>query len=122
MIDYFIISRKLVPLVNLLSAVFDTPWGPHFGIMLTLNARPGEVFQRVLVKPSLPREAIEMQKPQPMKKKPNIECKIERKKARAAEEAKEMEKQQENCAKWEKIFANIPLVETKFSKEDPLQK
>ena len=87
MIDYFIISQTMVPLVRLLCAVFDTPWGPHFGLMLTLNARPGEVFQRILVKPTLPKGAIEMQKPQPMKKQQSIECNINRNKATAEEEA-----------------------------------
>ena len=47
MIDYFIISKNLVPLVRQLVAVFDVPWGPHFGLSLTLNARPSEVLQRI---------------------------------------------------------------------------
>ena len=70
MIDYFILSKKLVPLIRYVGAVFDTPWGPHFGLSLTLNAKPTEIFQRILIKPSMPKGAIEMQKPKPLKKKP----------------------------------------------------
>ena len=69
MIDYFIISKKLVPLVRLLVAVFDVPWGPHFGLTLTLYAKPSEVWQRILIQPSMPKGVIEMQTPKAIKKK-----------------------------------------------------
>ena len=119
MIDYFIISKKLVPFVRYICAVFETPWGPHFG--LTLHAKPSEILQRILIKPSMPKGAIEMQKPKPLKKKPFIESKVERQKNRCEEAAKEMQEQQGNREQWENIFVNTPLVETNFSTRDPLQ-
>ena len=87
---YFIISKKLVPLIRYVGAVFDTPWGPHFGLSLTLNAKPSEVLQRILIKPSMPKEAIEMTRPKAPIKKEVIKCKIARAKTRTEEAAKKI--------------------------------
>ena len=122
MIDYFIMSKNLVPLVRQLVAVFDVPWGPHFGLSLTLHARPSEVWQRILIKPTLPINAIEMQKPKVAKKKAVIECKIERQKARSEEAANVMEEQKANGARWEEISNNTKAEEIQLSQRDPLQK
>ena len=56
-----------------------------------------------------------------MEKKPRIECKIERQKAKSEETAAEMSRQQANGEIWENIFAKTPLEETKLVKDDPLQ-
>ena len=122
MIDYFIISKNLVPLVRQLVAVFDVPWGPHFGLSLTLNARPSEVWQIILIKPTLPANVIEMQKPKVVKKKVVIECKIERQKARSEEAATVIEEQKANEDRWKGISNNTEADEMKLSQRDPLQK
>ena len=36
MIDYVIISKALLPLIRSLHAVMNAPWGPHFGLALSL--------------------------------------------------------------------------------------
>ena len=87
-IDYFIISRKLMPLVRLCEAVFESPWGPHFG--LKLHAKPSEVLLRILIQPNLPKEVLEMQKPKAQTRKPVIENKIDRQKVRNEEKEEDV--------------------------------
>ena len=62
-----------------------------------------------------------MQKPKQPVKKPQISCKIERKKAKAEEAEGETLKQQAKGERWKGIFADTPLLETKLSARDPLQ-
>ena len=54
LIDYFIISKALLPLIKWILAVMDAPWSPHFGLELGLNAKPSEILLRILVKPAMP--------------------------------------------------------------------
>ena len=44
MIDYIIISKPGIALVLNLTAAFNAPWGPHFGLALTLNAKVDEIL------------------------------------------------------------------------------
>ena len=63
MIDDFIMSKPLLALVRFCGVVMDGPWGPHFGLTLTMSARPSEILLRLLVKPSLPANTFEILKP-----------------------------------------------------------
>ena len=62
-----------------------------------------------------------MQKPKQPVKKPQISCKIERKKAKAEEAEAETIKQQAKGTRWKEMFADTPLVETQLAASDPLQ-
>ena len=75
MIDYIIISKRLIPLVVHVLAVMDAPWGPHFGFSLTDFSNPDDILVRVLVKPALPNNYIELLKPKPKAKQDKIEDK-----------------------------------------------
>ena len=60
MIDYFIVSKRLIPLIMAVVAVMDAPWGPHFGLSLKLLAIPKEILLRLLVHPALPANVAEV--------------------------------------------------------------
>ena len=49
--DFAVVSGKAQPLVRGLELVTDVPWAPHFGIRLTVSARPFEVTATVLRRP-----------------------------------------------------------------------
>ena len=121
-IDYFIVSRGLVPLIRFCGAVFNAPWGPHFGLTLKLFAKPSEVLIRTLIQPTLPRGVIAMRKPKPQIKKENVECKIARREAKEKDTDIEMAKQAENAERWGRIFLETPLEATAFDAKEPLQK
>ncbi len=50
LIDYAIVSSKLLPLVRRVWADLDAPWGPHYGIHLELRGRLKEVMVDRLVR------------------------------------------------------------------------
>ena len=57
----------------------NAPWGPHFGLALTLNAKIDEILFRILVQPSVPPNVREILKPKFQGKvKPSTENKIDK--------------------------------------------
>ena len=68
MIDYIIISEIFIPLVVHVLAAMDAPWGPHFGISRKMFSNPDDILVRVLVKPALPNNYIELLKLKPKAK------------------------------------------------------
>ena len=51
-IDYSILSEALWPKVISCEVDFDTPWGPCWGLRLTLDGKLEDVWTRVLVTPT----------------------------------------------------------------------
>ena len=82
MIDYFIIPKPLLPLTKTILAIMDAPWGPHFGIELVLNATPSEILLRVLVKPSLPPNVLELLNTEVKAKRSDTKHKVAKQKER----------------------------------------
>jgi hypothetical protein len=50
LIDYFLVSRSVVPLIEACTLETDVPWYPHYGVRLKLRPHPDRVFVRTLVK------------------------------------------------------------------------
>ena len=48
LIDFFLVSHELVPLVESSVIVDNVPWGPHAGVTLVLRARPRQLELRTL--------------------------------------------------------------------------
>ena len=90
MIDYIMISKNLIPLLVHVMAVMDAPWGPHSGISLKMFSNPDDMLVRVLVKPALSKNFIELLKPKPVVKQEKIEDKSRRQKARDEDIAREV--------------------------------
>ena len=105
MIDYAIISKALLPLIRSLYAVMNAPWGPHFGLALTLNAKIDEFLLRILVQPSVPPNVLEILKPKSKgKSKPSTENKIDKIKEREQQHARNVLEQSDNAGAWCKTF------------------
>ena len=121
-IDYFIMSKPLVALVVYLGALFDVPWGPHFGLALTLYAKPDELLLRMLVKPNLPTNILEVMLPKPKVKAKPIENKILRQKARDEEHARDFAEKAEDGDRWSQQFLETPFADTELTTEDAVQK
>ncbi len=51
LIDYFIVSNCLRPCIGACKVVFDTPWGPHFGVVLQINTQLDAAIAKQLIKP-----------------------------------------------------------------------
>ena len=119
MIDDVIISKALLHLVVRLSAVMDAPWGPHFGLSLTFNAKPNDVSIRVLVQPTLPSNVVAMIDPKFKGKKAEIKDNISRHEARDAEVAKEILVQSDSAELWCGSFVAASWHDTKLDTDDP---
>ncbi len=50
LIDYAIVSNRLLPLVERVWADLDAPWGPHYGVQVSLRGRLKEVMVDRLVR------------------------------------------------------------------------
>ena len=48
-IDYFLVSTLIRPLIQKCEVVRSVPWGPHYGVKLTLNINFGSVVSRQLI-------------------------------------------------------------------------
>ena len=48
-IDYFLVSTLIRPLIQRCEIVKSVPWGPHYGVKLTLNINFGSVVSRQLI-------------------------------------------------------------------------
>ena len=51
LIDYFLVSASLRPLVQSCHVVLDTPWGPHLGVILNLSTELDKVMAWQMSKP-----------------------------------------------------------------------
>lgn len=60
LIDYFIISVRIQALIKHCRLLKDTPWGPHYGILLTINAHFDQVLAMQLTKPDKKKNDIIM--------------------------------------------------------------
>ena len=43
-LDYFVVSKGLLPALHRITSSDATPWGPHLGLTLEIRAKPREVF------------------------------------------------------------------------------
>ena len=71
-----------------LGAVFDAPWGPHFGLSITVHGNPDDILLRVLVKPTLPHNCLGLLKQKPKENQEKIADKSRRQQARDEELAR----------------------------------
>ena len=60
LIDYFIISVRIQALIKHCRLLKDTPWGPHYGILLTITAHFDQVLAMQLTKPDKKKNDIIM--------------------------------------------------------------
>ena len=125
MIGYIIISKPLIALVLNLTAVFNVPWGPHFGLALTLNAKVDEILLQMLVQPAMPPKLLEILQADAIgkpKKAAETANKIDRIKEREDHQAREILKQSDNAKEWCTNFVNTDLEATVFDESNPAQK
>ena len=115
MIDYAIISKALLPLIRSLHAVMNAPWGPRFGLALSLNAKVDEILLRILVQPSVPPNVVETLKLKSQGKgKPSTEKKIDKIKEREKQHARKVLEQADNAGAWCKHFLETNFEQTKI--------
>ena len=58
LIDYFIVSVALRPLILRCEVVLDVPWGPHLGLILTLSTRIDQMLAWQLSKPGSKKDPL----------------------------------------------------------------
>ena len=107
MIDYIVISKPLLALVRYLGAVMDAPWSPHFGLTLTLYAKPSEILIRILVKPTLPENTMSILKQKEKEKVDNakeVRDEIQRHRNREEDVAKNIIEHADKAKAWSKHF------------------
>ena len=44
LIDYFMVSSSVRPVISSCEVVLDTPWGPHYGVMLKISTDVNKVL------------------------------------------------------------------------------
>ena len=125
MIDYFIMSKPLAAFIRFVGAIMDAPWGPHFGLTLTMYGKSTEILFR-MVKPELPDNFLEVMKPKVKQKslantKRDVE-KITRQKVREQEAAKEISEDAGRASKWCNSFLSTKFAQTSIDMADTAQK
>ena len=55
MLDFFIISKIRICLIASILVDFDSPWGPHYGIELTLKSDVRLIENHVIMKADMPK-------------------------------------------------------------------
>ena len=121
MIDYFIVSKSLIPLITTVVAVMDAPWGPHFGLSMKLLAIPQEILLSIFVQPALPSNRVEVFKAKPPQKKTGAKDKLARQQERDEQHARDIYQQACNGDLWCQTFLKASWGEEALDSEDPAQ-
>ena len=118
MIDYFIMTKPLAALIRFVGAIMDAPWGPHFGLTLTMFGKPSEVMLHMFVKPALPDNFLEVMKPKAVAKAKSDNGKISRQREREDEAAKAVSENASKARTWCSNFLETSYERTAFDDED----
>ena len=121
MIDYIIMSKALLPLARYFGAVMDAPWGPHFGLTLTMYGKPSEILLRMLFKLKLSEKLFEVLKPEVQAKAKGETDKMSSQQEREKAVARSIVDQADNANTWCNNFLNTCYEKTSLDTYDHAQ-